>query len=195
MKIYHIFAVTTLFLIQISFATDIIDTTSNFKLLVSRNFKTTFEQSLITNTEESDVVKNYMNRLRKARAKKARQMAKSGRQPILNTEHPEIVKDKMVSEFIKMIKSFQKGDFTSVKPLKLSAASFTYNADVLRVKKRVIVLKGKKKTVRNVFVVHSTLSWKHQCMTECSLDFTEERFVVFDNNGRLLSIETLNESQ
>ncbi|MBL8028331.1 MAG: hypothetical protein JNL74_18045 [Fibrobacteres bacterium] len=194
LKSFYFAAFIILIICQFAFTEEMIDTTSNFKLIVNRKYETSFEKGLITFTEESDAVKKYMNKLKKIRDKKAKQMAESGHQPITNTEQPKIVKDKMVSEFINMIRAFQKGDFTTIDPLKLSSAIFSYSADITPFKKRIVLLKNRKKTVLNGFVVNYNLSWKHTCEGDCRLDYSEKRLAVFDSKGLLVSIETENES-
>ncbi|OGJ98449.1 MAG: hypothetical protein A2350_15600 [Candidatus Raymondbacteria bacterium RifOxyB12_full_50_8] len=173
---------------------DIVDTVSNFKMIVQRRYVTAFELRLIVKSEKSNDVKRFAERRRANSEKRAHAMIGSGRQPISGAEQPAIVNGKMAGDLIALIISFQKGDFSVVEPLAITSAELNYRADIASADKRTILVKGKRKTLKHVFVVHSHISWKHRCGGGCGLDYTAKTAMVFDAKGVLLDIETESES-
>lgn len=173
---------------------DIIDTASNFKLTVERHYKTPFELTLIIKSEESDAVKKFAERLHTKHEEEKQKMLEEGNEPIGHAELPAIVNGKLPVDFFAMIRHFQKGDFSDAQSIAMTSASLTYRADILQKKARTIIVNGKKKTLKNVIAVDSDLSWRHRCGTDCGLDYTEKRTVIFDAKGALLDVETASQS-
>jgi hypothetical protein len=174
---------------------DVVDTASGFKLMLQRHYSSPFELGLIIKAEESGTVKKFRARLHEREKKKARQMMESGHQPIGPLEHPAVVNGKMPIDFINLIHGFQKGDFSGVKPLVMTSASLDYRANVESADRRIISVNGKTKTLKNVLVVNSHLTWRHRCGEGCGLAYTEETTTIFDAKGRLLTVETKSQSE
>ena len=173
---------------------DVVDTASNFKLKVQRHYRTPFELNLIIKSEGSDAVKKFMIRLREKDKERALKMINAGHQPIKPADYPALVKDKMPHDFINLIESFKKNDFMAVKPLAITSASLDYRADIQSVGTRTLIVNGKKKILKNVFIINSNLSWQHRCGADCGLDYTVKTTVIFNAKGKLLDVETSSES-